>query len=111
MLRAILFAPFLLVLIVFALSNQQPVSLTMWPTDVVLVEVPLSIAVLVIAAIFFLLGALLTWLPGLRHRRRAHVAERRVRSLEADKAAREAPVVVSGAPRLAGPVIDARRAG
>jgi uncharacterized integral membrane protein len=99
MLRAILFAPFLLLLIVFALSNQQPVSLTMWPTDVVLVEVPLSIAVLVVAGLFFLLGALVTWLPGLRHRRRAHVAEKRVRSLEA---AREAPVV-SGAPRLAGP--------
>jgi putative membrane protein len=81
MLRALFLAPFLLVLIAFALSNPQPVSLALWPTDVTL-EAPLSIATLVIAGVFFLLGALIVWLPGLAHRRRARVAERRARSLE-----------------------------
>ncbi len=113
MLRALLLAPFLLVLIAFVLSNPQPVSLAMWPTDVTL-EAPLSIATLVIAGIFFLLGAVMVWLPGLGHRRRARVAEKRARALTTELAARDkaAATVVSTAPRLAGPpVIDARRAG
>lgn len=112
MLRALLLAPFLLVLIAFVLSNPQPVSLAMWPTDLTL-EAPLSIATLVIAGVFFLLGAIMVWLPGLGHRRRAHVAEKRVRGLAAELAARDkAAAAVSSAPRLAGPpVIDARRAG
>ena len=113
MLRALLLAPVLLVLIAFVLSNPQPVSLAMWPTDVTL-EAPLSIATLVIAGIFFLLGAVMVWLPGLGHRRRAHRAEKRARSLTAELAARDkaAAAPVTAAPRLAGPpVIDARRAG
>ena len=80
MLRALLLAPFLLVLIAFVLSNPQPVTLAMWPTDLTL-EAPLSIATLVIAGVFFLLGAIMVWLPGLGHRRRAHRAEKRARGL------------------------------
>ncbi len=112
MLRALLLAPFLLVLIAFVLSNPQPVSLAMWPTDVTL-EAPLSVATLIIAGVFFLLGAVMVWLPGLRHRRRASVAEKRARSLAAELAARDkAAATVASAPRLTGPpVIEARRVG
>ncbi len=113
MLRALLLAPFLLVLIAFVLSNPQPVSLAMWPTDVTL-EAPLSIATLIIAGVFFLLGAIMVWLPGLRHRRRARAAEKRAGALAAELAARDkaAAAVVTTLPRLAGPpVIDARRVG
>jgi lipopolysaccharide assembly protein A len=109
MLRALLLAPFLLLLIAFALSNPQPVSLSLWPTDVTL-EAPLSIAILVIAAVFFLLGGLITWLPALGHRRRAHVAEKRAKSLESALAARDKPAVVPVGNRLTGPpVINAAR--
>ena len=116
MLRALLLAPFLLVLIAFALSNPQPVSLALWPTDVTL-EAPLSIATLVIAAVFFLLGGLVTWLPALGHRRRARLAEKRAKALEGELAARDKLVVMPPGPlqaplrgRLAGPtVIDAAR--
>jgi putative membrane protein len=45
MLGLIFAAPFLLVLIVFALSNRSTVQIGMWPTDLSLV-VPLSLAVL-----------------------------------------------------------------
>jgi uncharacterized integral membrane protein len=111
MLRALLLAPFLLVLIAFALSNPQPVTLALWPTDVTL-EAPLSIATLVMAGVFFLLGAVIVWLPALGHRRRARRAERRARALEAELAVRDKAPLVTDAPRLAGPpVINARRIG
>jgi uncharacterized integral membrane protein len=90
MLRALLLAPFLLLLIAFALSNQQNVSLALWPTDVTL-EVPLSIAVLAIAAVFFLLGALIVWFPALGHRLRANRAQKRAATLETKLKAYEQP--------------------
>ncbi len=90
MLRALLLAPLLLLLIAFALSNQQPVSLGLWPIEETL-EVPLSIAVLAIAAVFFLLGAVIVWVPALGHRVRAHRAQKRVTTLETKLKAHEPP--------------------
>jgi uncharacterized integral membrane protein len=81
MLRVLLLAPFLLLLIAFVLSNPQPVQLSLWPTDVTL-EAPLSIAALTIAAVFFLLGALLVWIPAIGTRYRARRAEKKVAALE-----------------------------
>jgi uncharacterized integral membrane protein len=85
MLRVIILLPFLIVLIAFVLSNQQPVPLSLWPTDLV-IQAPLSLAVVLIAFVFFFLGALIVWLPSLHHRRRAAKAERRVSALEAQLA-------------------------
>jgi lipopolysaccharide assembly protein A len=102
MLRALLLLPFLLLLIAFAISNPQPVTLALWPTDVTL-EAPLSIAVLVIAGVFFLLGGLIVWVPAVGHRMRARRAERKVSTLEAEK---KAAMPTPGAPKvpaLAGP--------
>lgn len=87
MLRALLLAPFLILLIAFALSNPQPVTLALWPTDLSL-EAPLSIAVLVSAGAFFVLGAFIVWVPGLGHRWRARRAERRAARLHAAAEAR-----------------------
>jgi uncharacterized integral membrane protein len=100
MLRVLFLAPFLLLLITFALSNQQPVSLALWPTDVSL-EVPLSIAVLSVAGVFFLLGAVIVWIPALGHRRRARKAQKRVVTLETKLKQHEAPN--PGVKLLAGP--------
>ncbi len=96
MLGLIFVAPFLLILVVFALSNMAPVSLAFWPTDLQL-QVPLSVAVLVVSAVFFILGAIVTWLASLTQRRRARRAEKRVRTLEGEvETLRRQQVVVTG---------------
>ena len=69
-------------LVLFALSNTETVTLGFWPTDYGL-EVHLSIAILVAMAIAFLIGALVVWVKELSQRRRARLAERKVRLLEA----------------------------
>lgn len=77
----ILAAPLLLLLVVFALSNSEPVRLALWPTDYAL-QAPLSIAMLVGMGLAFLIGGLLVWGSSLGQRRRARRAEQRVRLLE-----------------------------
>ncbi len=82
MFRALIFAPLLFILVLFALSNPQPVHLGLWPTDVT-VDLPLSITVLVSMAAAFVLGAVLLWLSVVGTRLRARRAESQVRQLEA----------------------------
>lgn len=82
MIRILISIPLLIILIAFALSNQQPVTIGIWPTDIQL-TVPLSVAVLVGAAIFFVLGALMTWTGAVASRGRARRAERRIREMQA----------------------------
>ncbi len=89
MLRIILLLPFLIVLVAFALSNQQTVTLGMWPTDLT-VDAPLSISVLIAAGVFFFLGALFVWFGSVAARGRAARAERRAAALEAELKARNA---------------------
>ncbi|HSU04556.1 MAG TPA: lipopolysaccharide assembly protein LapA domain-containing protein [Acetobacteraceae bacterium] len=79
--RLVIAAPFLLFLVLFVLSNRQPVAIGLWPTDLFW-QVPLSIAVLIAAAVAFLCGALLVWISELGQRRRARRAEATVRLLE-----------------------------
>ena len=83
LLRLIVAIPLLLILVLFALSNRQPVDLAFWPTDYVLAGVPLSIAILIAAAIAFLIGGVILWFAVLGARRRAARAERARRMLEA----------------------------
>jgi len=80
--RLLISAPFLLLVVLFALSNTAPVALGLWPTNLAF-RLPLSLAVLAGMAIAFLAGALLVWGETLRQRRRARRAEARVRLLEA----------------------------
>jgi uncharacterized integral membrane protein len=89
MLRILLLLPFLIVLVAFALSNQQTVTLGIWPTDLT-VEAPLSISVLIAAGVFFFLGALFVWFGSVAARSRAARAERRAAALEAELKARTA---------------------
>ncbi len=81
--RVLLAAPVLIILVVFALSNQQVVQLGLWPTDIV-VDLPLSIIVLIAAGLFFIGGALMTWGASIAMRGRARRAERTVQQLEAE---------------------------
>ena len=89
MIRLLLALPVLVILVAFALSNQQVVRIGIWPTDI-LIDVPLSIAVLVAAGLFFILGALMTWGGSLSQAGRARRAERTVRHLETQVAAHRA---------------------
>jgi uncharacterized integral membrane protein len=90
MLRTLLFLPFLAVLVAFALSNPQPAQLRLWPFDFYTLEVPLSIAILAAAGLFFFLGALFVWFGSVAARGRAGRAERRAAALQAELKARDA---------------------
>ncbi len=81
MLRTVIALPILVVLVLFALSNPQPVTLSIWPTDFTL-KTPVAAAVLVVAAVAFLLGAMFVWFPAIGARRRARRFERATRRLE-----------------------------
>lgn len=82
--RALIAIPVLLVLVLFALSNRGTVTLRLWPTDFAW-NAPLSLAVLVVAAVFFVAGALLGWSGTVPLRRRARRAEAALRLLEAQR--------------------------
>lgn len=101
MVRLLIAAPFLLLLVLFALSNRAPVALGLWPTDLAW-QVPLSLAVLGGMAVAFILGALFTWGASLAQRRRARRAEEAVRLLEAQVAELKARM-----PALPLPPLDA----
>jgi putative membrane protein len=79
--RLVIALPFLLLLVLFALTNRAPVHLGIWPTDYSL-ELPLSVAILGAMAIAFLVGGAMVWLSALAQRRRARHAEHAVRLLE-----------------------------
>lgn len=80
--RLLIGIPLLILLVLFALSNTASVRLGLWPTDFA-IEMPLSLAILSIAAIAFLMGGLLVWVNELGQRRRARRAEQTMRLLEA----------------------------
>ena len=80
--RLLIAVPFLMVLVIFVLSNRETVTVGFWPTDARW-DMPLSVALLIAAAIALVVGAFMVWISELRHRRRAHHAEVKVRQLEA----------------------------
>jgi len=84
-LRRIIAAPFLLVLVLFALSNTQRVRVGLWPTDYAF-EAPLSLTLLVAMATTFLIGAFMLWTSAFGDRRRAARAQEALRLLEAQLA-------------------------
>ena len=86
MIRSLIAAPFLILLVLFALSNTTPVALGLWPTDLAL-RLPLSIAVLAGMGLAFIAGAAVVWCEVLRQRYRARRAEASARLLEARLAA------------------------
>jgi Pyruvate/2-oxoacid:ferredoxin oxidoreductase gamma subunit len=91
--RWFIFLPLAILVVLFMLSNPQSIELRLWPFDLAWTA-SAAIAVLSIAAIAFLLGALIAWAAALPARRRGRAAERRVIELEANlktlSAAREA---------------------
>lgn len=99
--RVLLAIPLIVIVVAFALSNPQTVRLGLWPTDI-LIDMPLSVAVLIAAGVFFVVGAFMTWTTAVAMRARARRAERAVKQLEAQvDALRGRPVSApSGLPML-----------
>ena len=81
--RWFIFLPLAILVVLFMLSNPQSIELRLWPFDVAWTA-SASIAVLSIAAVAFLLGALIAWAAGLPARHRGRTAERRLSALEAE---------------------------
>ena len=75
--------PLLLVMILFGLSNTDPVRLGLFPLGHFPVQFPTSVVVLASLAIGYFLGGLRVRIAELRHRRAARRAEEAVRLLEA----------------------------
>ena len=73
-------------LIPFAVSNRQPVSLGFWPLPF-LVDLPLYLLVLLLLLVGFVCGAAAIWLAGGRKRRELRRRHRRVEALERELAA------------------------
>lgn len=80
-LRLVLIVPPLLLLALFAGSNRQAATLTLWPTDFSL-ELPLALAVLGTAGLAFLCGGLLVWFSTFGLHRQLRRSEETVRLLE-----------------------------
>ena len=102
--RLLLVGPLVVVLILFALSNTDDVSVRFWPFDLAW-QTPLAVAVLAVSALSFLLGASVAWASSLPHRRRSRELTNASRLLEAEldgfrgQAARPVPSAQAGARR------------
>jgi uncharacterized integral membrane protein len=111
LLGLVLLLPLLVLLVLFGLSNRQEVALELWPFDLAWM-VPLSTAMLILAALAFLFGAAVAWAGSLSWRRRAKRVEEAARVMEAElaehrsRAAKDVgpvPPVVTNLPRLQRP--------
>jgi len=70
-------------LVPFAVSNREPVSLGFWPLPF-LVDLPLYLLVLLLLLAGFVTGAAAGWLGGRHTRRELRRRRRRVEALERD---------------------------
>jgi uncharacterized integral membrane protein len=101
--------PVTLLLIIFAVSNREPVTVTLWPLPD-LIEAPLCFVVLLGALAGFFIGAVIAWLGGRRWRQDARRRGRRIEALERELAATQAQLrPASGAPAARVPVPGAPR--
>jgi lipopolysaccharide assembly protein A len=81
------------VLILFAISNRQTVSVGLWPLPA-LVELPLYLVLLGTLLLGFIVGELTGWIGGWRWRREARRGRERIamleREIESERAQRAA---------------------
>jgi lipopolysaccharide assembly protein A len=83
-----------LVLILFAVSNRESVSVGLWPLPA-LVELPLYLVVLGTLLVGFFAGELVAWGRNWRWRREARRSRDRIAVLERELDAARAPRVMS----------------
>ena len=102
LLRLLLLSPFLLVLVVFALANPQPMHIVFWPFDLAF-DPPASLALLCVLGAGLFLGAMMLWVTTLGLRLRARRAERANALLESalKRANRASPATILPPPGAA----------
>jgi uncharacterized integral membrane protein len=83
LLRLLLLSPLLLVLVVFALANPQPLHIVFWPFEAAF-DGPASLVLLGVLGAGLLMGAVMVWVTTLGLRLRARRAERACGLLEAE---------------------------
>lgn len=85
------------VLILFAISNREAVSVGLWPLPA-LVELPLYLVLLGTLIVGFIVGELAAWVRAWRWRREARRGRERIVTLEREIEAERARRAVSPAP-------------
>jgi uncharacterized integral membrane protein len=90
------------VLILFAISNRETVSVALWPLPTV-VEMPRYLLVLSTLLIGFVVGELVAWVGSWRWRREARRSRDRIAMLERELAAERARPIAASAPMTAIP--------
>ncbi len=75
---------FLLVLVLFAVSNKEEAQVEFFPLSDDIYTGPLFVLVFVFVFLGFILGGLVAWNTGRKHRRAARTAQKRVAVLESD---------------------------
>ena len=92
LLAAVILLPIAAVLIVLALANRAPVTLSIDPftpeTSMYSIQLPLFIVVLLSVAIGLIIGSLADWLQQGRYRREARRGRHELRRLEEEAEAR-----------------------
>ncbi len=81
----ILTLPLIVVAVVFAIANREPITLDLWPLEAS-PRLPLFVILLACVAFGLAVGGLATWLSAAPTRRRARQARRRVAELEREAA-------------------------
>jgi uncharacterized integral membrane protein len=88
--RWILIGLLAIALIIFAVDNRQVVTVSLWPLPIE-ASMGLYLVVLLTLLAGFLLGELMAWMNGHRHRREARLKAKRVEELESQLAAQSPP--------------------
>lgn len=70
-------------MVTFAVSNRTPVSVTVWPFPFAL-DLGLYIIILGSVLVGFMVGALVTWVAGGKHRRQVRRQRAEIRNLESE---------------------------
>jgi uncharacterized integral membrane protein len=81
--------PAAVLLVVFAVSNREAVTVAFWPLPAKL-DAPLYLVVLLAMLAGFLIGEFVAWINGARARRLARERARRIEALEHELAATQA---------------------
>ena len=76
----ILSLPVIFFTISFAVSNRQPVSLTLWPFPFEM-TVPVSLAVFLFALLFFVLGGFYFWVLNVPLRTERYLQNKKIKEL------------------------------
>lgn len=77
----IVFTIFITIIVIFSISNNHLINISFWPFAFKL-QMPLYLAIILISFIFFLIGALLIYIPGIGTKLKLKNANKRIKDLE-----------------------------